>query len=45
MRDPGQAIPQGTLAAIGTTFLTYLLYVVMTGCTALRLASGLLEVG
>ena len=43
LKDPAYAIPKGTLAAIGTTFVTYFIYFIMSGCVALRYASGRLE--
>ena len=43
LKDPGVAIPKGTLAAIGTTYVTYFGYcLIIAGCT-LRKASGSLE--
>ena len=40
LSDPSEAIPKGTLAAIFSTMITYLIYVVMTGSVAVRYASG-----
>ena len=40
LRDPADAIPKGTLLAIGTTFVSYVVYLVVTGCVALRYAPG-----
>ena len=43
LKDPGMAIPKGTLAAIGTTYVTYIFYAVIVAATSLRDASGVLE--
>ena len=40
LRDPAEAIPKGTLLAVGTTFVSYVIYLVVTGCVALRYAPG-----
>ncbi|XP_068225470.1 bumetanide-sensitive sodium-(potassium)-chloride cotransporter-like isoform X2 [Palaemon carinicauda] len=40
LKDPAVAIPKGTLGAIFTTFITYIIYPVMLGAAALRDASG-----
>ena len=40
MENPGEAIPKGTLAAIGTTLVSYIVYLVTTGFTTIRYASG-----
>ena len=40
LRDPAVAIPKGTLLAIGSTYVTYMIYGVMIGFTYLREASG-----
>ena len=40
LRDPGVAIPKGTLLAIASTYVTYMIYGVMIGFTYLREASG-----
>ena len=34
LKDPGEAIPKGTLAAIATTLVSYIVYVIITGCVA-----------
>ncbi|KAF2357911.1 SLC12A transporter C-terminal [Trinorchestia longiramus] len=39
-RDPGEAIPKGTLLAIGITFITYIIYPFMLAATVVRDASG-----
>ena len=39
-QDPAMAIPKGTLGAIGTTYVTYILYGVMVSFTYLTSASG-----
>jgi len=43
LKDPAYSIPKGTLAAIGTTFVTYFIYLIMVGCVAVRFASGVVE--
>ena len=40
LRNPAEAIPKGTLLAVGTTFVSYVIYLVVTGCVALRYAPG-----
>ena len=40
LKDPGVAIPKGTLLAIGTTYVTYIVYAVMVSACSLRYASG-----
>ena len=40
LKDPGEAIPKGTLLAVGTTFVSYVIYLVITGCVCLRFARG-----
>lgn len=40
LKDPADAIPKGTLLAILTTCLTYLIYPIMIGASVLRDASG-----
>lgn len=40
LKEPGVAIPKGTLAAIATTFVTYMIYPIMIGAGALRDALG-----
>ncbi len=43
LKDPGEAIPKGTLAAIATTYVSYFIYsIVIAGCT-LRKASGFVD--
>ena len=34
LKDPGEAIPKGTFAAIGTTLESYIVYVIVTGSVA-----------
>ena len=34
MKDPGEAIPKGTFAAIATTLVSYIVYVIITGSVA-----------
>ncbi|TRY67544.1 hypothetical protein TCAL_09074 [Tigriopus californicus] len=41
LRDPGEAIPKGTLTAIGMTYVTYMLYAVLIGSVYLPEASGI----
>ncbi|CAG0900386.1 unnamed protein product [Darwinula stevensoni] len=43
LKDPSHAIPVGTLAAIATTFASYLLYSAMLGAVAVRDASGIIS--
>ena len=43
LKDPGEAIPKGTLWAVGTTFVSYVIYLVITGCVCLRYARGPLQ--
>eukprot|EP00091_Calanus_sinicus_P015453 TRINITY_DN33712_c0_g1_i1.p1 TRINITY_DN33712_c0_g1~~TRINITY_DN33712_c0_g1_i1.p1 ORF type:complete len:173 (+),score=14.48 TRINITY_DN33712_c0_g1_i1:205-723(+) len=40
LKDPGMAIPRGTFYAIAITYITYIVYGVMVGCTYLTQASG-----
>nr|ANU78813.1 Na+/K+/2Cl- cotransporter [Portunus trituberculatus] len=40
LKDPAEAIPKGTLAAIVTTFCTYIIYPIMIGAAVLRDATG-----
>lgn len=40
LKDPGSAIPKGTLAAIATTYVSYALYCIMIAGCCLRNASG-----
>jgi len=40
LKDPGTAIPKGTLGAIALTYVTYVVYGIMVGCTYLSAASG-----
>ena len=34
LKDPGEAIPKGTFAAIATTLTSYIVYVIITGSVA-----------
>ena len=43
LKDPGMAIPKGTLAAIATTYASYIVYAVVVAATTLRDASGIVE--
>ena len=43
LRNPGEAIPKGTLAAIGTTYISYMVYALMVAACSLRDASGEVE--
>ena len=43
LKDPGMAIPRGTLAAIATTYGTYIAYAVVVASCTLRDASGVVE--
>ena len=43
LKDPAVAIPRGTLAAIFTTYLTYIFYGVVVGFTYLTKASGVAD--
>ena len=43
LKDPGMAIPKGTLAAIFTTFVTYVIYAIIIASSTLRKASGSLD--
>ncbi|XP_064109028.1 bumetanide-sensitive sodium-(potassium)-chloride cotransporter-like [Macrobrachium nipponense] len=40
LKDPAVAIPKGTLGAIFTTFITYIIYPIFLGAATLRDASG-----
>jgi len=40
LKDPAMAIPQGTLAAIATTYVSYILYCIMIAGCCLRNSSG-----
>ena len=40
LKDPADAIPKGTLLAIATTFVSYVIFLVVTGCVSLRYAPG-----
>jgi len=40
LKNPAEAIPKGTLLAIGTTFITYIIYPIMIAAGAHRYASG-----
>ena len=43
VQDPSFAIPVGTLAAIFTTYVSYVLYSTMLGAVAVRDASGIVS--
>ena len=43
MKDPGTAIPKGTLWAILSTYITYIIYGVVVGFTYTTQASGVAE--
>lgn len=43
LKDPGMAIPRGTLAAIATTYASYIVYAVIVAACSLRDASGVVE--
>ncbi len=43
LKDPGVAIPKGTLLAIGTTYVSYIIYAIMVAGCSLRYASGVVE--
>lgn len=43
LKDPGHAIPLGTLTAIISTYASYFLYSLMVGCCSLRKASGIVD--
>ena len=43
LKDPGVAIPKGTLLAIVTTYISYIIYGVMVAACTLRVASGVEE--
>ena len=43
MKDPAVAIPKGTLLAIGTTYVTYIIYGVVTSFVLVTKASGVAE--
>ncbi len=43
LKDPGVAIPKGTLLAIATTYVSYMIYAVMVASSTLRHASGVVE--
>ena len=43
LRDPSDAIPKGTMLAIGITCLSYLSYAVMVAGCSLRAASGIVD--
>ena len=43
LKDPGMAIPRGTLAAIATTYVSYIIYAVIVAACTLRDASGVVE--
>ena len=41
LKDPSVAIPKGTLLAIGTTYVSYIIYAVMIAGCSIRYASGI----
>lgn len=41
LQDPADAIPKGTLGAILTTFVTYMIYPVLIAASTMRDASGM----
>jgi len=43
LKDPSDAIPKGTLLAIGITCISYLSYAVLAAGCSLRAASGIME--
>ena len=43
LKDPATAIPKGTLLAIGSTYVSYVVYAVILAGSSLRKASGVLE--
>lgn len=43
LKDPGHAIPLGTLTAIISTYCSYFIYTLMVGCCSIRKASGIVE--
>ena len=43
MKEPGVAIPKGTLFAIATTYVTYIIYGIVVGFTYTTQASGITE--
>ncbi|XP_076054160.1 bumetanide-sensitive sodium-(potassium)-chloride cotransporter-like isoform X1 [Oratosquilla oratoria] len=43
LKDPGSAIPKGTLLAIFTTLITYIIYPIMIAAVVVRDASGKLQ--
>ena len=43
LKDPGSAIPKGTLLAIGTTLVSYIVYGTLIAGASLRKASGIVE--
>eukprot|EP00095_Tigriopus_kingsejongensis_P001377 maker-scaffold1253_size52701-snap-gene-0.12 protein:Tk01377 transcript:maker-scaffold1253_size52701-snap-gene-0.12-mRNA-1 annotation:"af190129_1na+ k+ 2cl- cotransporter" len=40
LKDPGSAIPKGTLAAILTTYCSYMMYALVIAASQMRMASG-----
>ena len=43
LKDPGKAIPKGTLLAIFSTYISYVIYTFVVAATSLREASGILD--
>ena len=41
LKDPGEAIPKGTFAAIATTLVSYIVYVIITGSVAVSFVPSL----
>ena len=43
LKDPGEAIPKGTFAAIATTLVSYIVYVIITGSVAVSFVPTLVD--
>jgi len=43
LKDPTSAIPKGTLLAVMTTYISYIVYATLTAGCAIRYASGIVE--
>ncbi len=41
LKDPAAAIPKGTLLAVGTTYMSYILYAILSAGCSIRYASGI----